>query len=154
MAAFNDVGLQRVVFSKAPGAAPFSNVVFGTAGNDSTLAGDALADRLYGMGGDDVVTGLGGADHIEGGSGNDQLAGGDGVDTLLGGSGADTLDGGVGGDQLLGEAGVDTLRGDAGDDWLDEDRLSLSSSRWSSGNPSMASSPRPESAKGTHSVSS
>ncbi len=120
--AFNDVGLQRVVFSKAPGAAPFSNVVFGTAGNDSTLAGDALADRLYGMGGDDVVTGLGGADHIEGGSGNDQLAGGDGVDTLLGGSGADTLDGGVGGDQLLGEAGVDTLRGDAGDDWLDGGR--------------------------------
>ena len=120
--AFADIGLSRVVFSKAPGGAPFRHVVFGTRNNDVALAGDALDDRLYGMAGNDAIDGLGGADHIEGGSGNDQLAGGDGVDRLRGGADADTLDGGAGGDLLYGDAGTDTLYGGAGDDWLEGGR--------------------------------
>ena len=120
--AFADLTLNRVVFSKAPGAAPFRHVVFGSEANDSALAGDALDDRLYGMAGNDAIDGLGGADTIEGGSGADQLAGGDGVDRLRGGGDADTLDGGAGGDLLYGDAGTDTLHGGAGEDWLDGGR--------------------------------
>jgi len=47
---------------------------------DDTIIGDSLANRLFGMGGNDAV---------EGGGGNDTLDGGDGWDVLDGGPGAD-----------------------------------------------------------------
>lgn len=62
--------------------------VIGSAYND-TLRGDALANGLYGLNGDDTLEGMGGADII---------LGGDGLDTLTGGADNDTLDGGAGTD--------------------------------------------------------
>jgi len=46
-------------------------------------------DRIYGMGGDDVLRGHDGADLIEGGQGNDTLIGGNTNDWLYGGEGDD-----------------------------------------------------------------
>jgi subtilisin-like proprotein convertase family protein len=55
-------------------------------GND-TITGNAMANALHGMRGND---------RLVGGAGNDQLFGGAGTDALQGGSGADILDGGIG----------------------------------------------------------
>ena len=65
--------------------------------------------RIYGYGGDDVLTG---------GSGHDILRGGNGADTLTGGSANDILRGGAGNDKLIGGAGNDLLDGGAGNDIL------------------------------------
>ena len=56
--------------------------------------------RIYGYGGDDVLTG---------GSGNDIIRGGDGNDTILGGAGDDYLNGGAGNDIITGGLGADTV---------------------------------------------
>jgi Ca2+-binding RTX toxin-like protein len=58
------------------------------------VTGTALADALFGMGGDDAVLGMAGNDILYGGDGADQLFGGAGSDTLHGGAGIDRLDGG------------------------------------------------------------
>lgn len=76
---------------------------------DDRITGDAAANGLHGMRGDDVLSGAGGADRLEGGTGSDALAGGAGADTLQGGNGADTLQGGAGRDVLTGGAGADTF---------------------------------------------
>lgn len=76
---------------------------------DGRVAGTALADRLFG---------LDGADMVQGRKGHDQLWGGTGADLLLGGAGRDRLAGGVGRDVLLGGTGADSLQGDAGTDVL------------------------------------
>ena len=78
--------------------------------------GSAAAERLEGLGGDDLLEGRGGADALGGGAGADTLDGGDSNDTLYGGEGADILIGGAGVDKLLGEAGNDILTGGAGAD--------------------------------------
>ena len=85
-----------------------------------TLTGDARANRLFGLGGDDVLSG---------GAGDDVLIGGDGVDSLFGGDGDDNIDagdgddvnvyGGAGNDLIAGAAGNDVLHGDDGDDMVD-----------------------------------
>ena len=75
-----------------------------------TLRGDALGNRLFGMGGDDTLVGLGGDDTMRGNGGNDSLAGGAGDDELWGEAGRDTLDGGTGFDivrYLEEAAGID-----------------------------------------------
>ena len=67
------------------------------------LEGDATANYLKGMGGDDW---------------NDTaIRGKDGG--LFGGGGKDTLEGGAGNDWLEGQGGADTLKGGPGNDWLD-----------------------------------
>ncbi|WP_058754295.1 S8 family serine peptidase [Sphingomonas endophytica] len=60
-------------------------------GND-TLFGNALANELRGMRGNDTLVG---------GAGNDRLYGGAGADTLNGGTGVDLLDGGAGNDTYI-----------------------------------------------------
>jgi Ca2+-binding RTX toxin-like protein len=67
----------------------FENVV-GT-NQDDTITGNAEANKLIGLGGNDT---------LDGGAGNDTLMGGAGNDTLIGGVGADVLDGGNGIDTL------------------------------------------------------
>ena len=57
----------------------------------ATAAGNALANTLYGAGGNDVLSGLGGDDRLVGGAGNDVLIGGGGRDAMSGGAGADTF---------------------------------------------------------------
>jgi Ca2+-binding RTX toxin-like protein len=77
--------------------------VFGGLAGD-LLAGDGLANGLFGQGGDDRLLGRGG---------DDLLIGGDGRDVVLGGAGDDTLDATGSADDL-----PDDLRGGAGDDLL------------------------------------
>lgn len=67
-----------------------SGSMTGLGGND-TLTGTALANRLLGGLGNDVLWGLGGNDSLDGGAGNDFLSGGAGNDTLRGGAGIDTV---------------------------------------------------------------
>ena len=74
---------------------------------DNTFTGDANANHLSGLGGNDTLYGLGGNDHLEGGVGNDLLYGGDGNDLLDGGAGNDLLDGGTGNDRMVGGSGDD-----------------------------------------------
>jgi uncharacterized repeat protein (TIGR01451 family) len=69
--------------------------VFGTAGNDTALAGTTGNDVICGFGGNDTIHANAGADTIYAGAGNDLVFGEAGTDTLVGGPGDDTLDGGT-----------------------------------------------------------
>jgi Ca2+-binding RTX toxin-like protein len=102
-------GIENLVGSK------FSDTLQGDAGANRIdgLEGDNI---LYGWGGDDVLVASSGADRLYGGSGDDDMAAGDGADQVWGDIGNDRLDGGAGADQLRGEAGDDTLTGGDGDD--------------------------------------
>ncbi|MFM9864171.1 MAG: beta strand repeat-containing protein, partial [Micropepsaceae bacterium] len=109
-----------------------------------SITGDALANRLYGLGGNDTIVAGGGNDLLDGGLGDDVLTGDQGNDTaayagnaavalsllLLGpqdtlGAGIDTLSGienvtgGNGNDTLTGNEGANVLNGFHGDDTLD-----------------------------------
>jgi Ca2+-binding RTX toxin-like protein len=127
------------------------NVVTGD-GNDSVI-GNALANAIYGMRGNDQLDGGDGDDTIDGGVGDDLVFGTAGDDRLIGGAGSDALDygrvaggvtvslavataqatGGAGSDmisgfeKLYGTAAGDVLTGDDGDNVLDggagDDRL-------------------------------
>jgi Ca2+-binding RTX toxin-like protein len=96
-----------------PANGTFTIVVNGGAGNDSitVLAKNTeIAEaKLFGGGGDDVLTGADTNDFLEGGEGNDRLVGGKGTDAMNGGSGNDTLvwNNGDGSDRINGDAGND-----------------------------------------------
>ncbi len=108
---------------------------YGTGSNDRIL-GDATAENIDALGGDDTVFGGGGDDSIRGGEGRDSLLGDAGDDTIfgdagndwvVGGADNDTLYGGAdndrlvagsGADELFGGAGADALNGGLGDDTL------------------------------------
>ena len=109
--------------------------IVGTSFND-TIAGNLGVNKLYGLGGDDVLVGspgdpgdpsdLGdflyggiGKDSLYGKYGNDTLEGGDGNDTIYGGDGGDTIYGGDNNDMISGGLGADTMDGGAGKDTLD-----------------------------------
>src|SRR6478672_8125399 len=66
--------------------------------------------KLFGEGGDDVLTGADTSDFLEGGDGNDRLVGAKGTDLMVGGAGNDTLvwNNGDGSDRIDGGAGNDT----------------------------------------------
>jgi len=91
---------------------------------DDVLDGDAEANELTGLDGNDAITGGAGADKLVGGAGNDTLIGGDGNDDLYGGDGDDTLDAGAGDDMLVGGAGSDILIGGLDRDVYEINRLS------------------------------
>ena len=115
----------------------------GPTNGDDVLNGDALANTICGLLGNDTINGLGGNDTLfgdlcndkaklffdldlfpaqAGTDGNDKLNGGDGNDTLFGAGGKDTLRGGKGRDKLFGGDGNDTLAGEDGKDALDGGR--------------------------------
>jgi Ca2+-binding RTX toxin-like protein len=102
---------------RVSGVSTIENVV-GSEGFNDTITGDARANRLWGLGGNDTLDGRAGNDVIAGGSGNDTLRGGDGEDNITGDEGTDTLRGGNDNDMLFGGAGVDDLSGDGGNDAL------------------------------------
>lgn len=106
-----------VIAADGLGVSTIENVIGSNAGSDF-LRGDARANRLAGLGGNDILYGEAGDDVLSGGAGADQLLGGDGIDNLTGDDGADSLDGGAGADLLFGGAGIDTLIGGDGADIL------------------------------------
>jgi Ca2+-binding RTX toxin-like protein len=97
-----------------------------TEGND-ILIGDANANVIDGLGGDDEIYGLEGDDSLYGGIGDDYIIGDEGIDSLDGGDGDDylndiigignTLNGGQGNDAIVagisskidGGAGIDSI---------------------------------------------
>jgi len=112
--------------------------------HDDTLGGNGLANKLWGLDGNDRLTGLEGRDSLYGGNGDDSLEGGTGADLLDGGAGKDaatyryatsgvqlSLAAGVGfhgeafGDRFVGIENVvgslfnDDIAGDAGRNELD-----------------------------------
>ncbi|MCV6610077.1 MAG: DUF642 domain-containing protein [Amphritea sp.] len=105
--------LDEVRFERASPTLRVTSIenVTGTQFNDS-IWGDAVANRLDGKEGDDVLKGLAGDDVLLGGSGNDTLNGGAGADTLRGGIGDDTyvLHRGHGKDVLADTGGRDIIR--------------------------------------------
>jgi Ca2+-binding RTX toxin-like protein len=83
------------------------------------IAADPQPERVWGLGGDDVLTGSAGrASCLMGGAGDDtlQLSGGGGV--AWGEAGADTLEGSPLADELDGGSGTDGFRAGAGDDQI------------------------------------
>jgi Ca2+-binding RTX toxin-like protein len=78
--------------------------------NSSDLInGNEFDNKLFGLGGDDIIKAFNGNDVIGGGSGNDTLYGGDGIDTIDGGSGDDIIVGGRDLNILTGGDGSDTF---------------------------------------------
>ncbi len=63
----------------------------GTDDQGDALTGSAVANWLFGIGGNDVLSGLAGDDVLAGGGGNDILRGGAGADALEGGTGIDLV---------------------------------------------------------------
>jgi Ca2+-binding RTX toxin-like protein len=96
-----------------PADGTFTVVVHGGAGNDAitVLAKNTeIAEaKLFGEGGDDVLTGADTNDFLDGGEGNDRLVGAKGTDLMNGGTGNDTFvwNNGDGPDRINGEAGND-----------------------------------------------
>ena len=74
-----------------------------------TMNGTALADALFGLGGNDLLYGQAGNDILYGGVGNDALFGGAGSDTLHGGLGIDRLDGGSANDIYVVNSAADVI---------------------------------------------
>lgn len=89
----------------------------GSSGDDLLVCGSGR-QRLFGLGGDDVISTGPGNDSVRAGRGDDLVLGGAGRDTLAGEAGDDSLDGGTGNDLLSGGSGADSLVGAAGNDRL------------------------------------
>jgi Ca2+-binding RTX toxin-like protein len=87
--------------------------VYGGPGDD-IVGGGAGTDRLIGGLGRDRLNGNSGPDVMRAGAAHDVLRGGDGDDTLHGGDGPDLLHGNWGNDGLNGGAGTDTCYQDPG----------------------------------------
>ena len=75
-------------------------------------------NRIYGLGGNDILTGGSGNDFIDGGDGNDTLYGGTGNELLIGGAGDDFIATGTGYDIIAfnRDDGRDTVAASAGRD--------------------------------------
>jgi len=88
----------------------------GFGGTSSANVSVAVGGTQIGTSGSDILTGTAGNDSLDGGNGSDILFGNDGNDTLIGGNGTDFLVGSAGDDLLDGGNGDDTLRGGLGED--------------------------------------
>ena len=93
--------------------------VDGTPGNDVLASDAAVAQRVRGFGGEDLLTAAGPGDCLQGGRGADRLVAAPEGSLLRGGHGDDRLAGVDGPDELRGDQGRDVLDGGAGDDDLD-----------------------------------
>lgn len=91
--------------------------IFGLDGSDQ-LTGSGGTDTIAGGAGDDIIFGNAQADTLSGDAGNDTISGGTGDDIIAGGAGADSIQGGLGNDLASGDAGDDVLQGGEGADDL------------------------------------
>lgn len=98
------INVEEVQFNE--GTFSVQSLIYGlaTEGND-LLVGDANANLIDGLGGDDQILGMAGNDTLRGSAGNDTLSGGEGDDVLEGGADDDMLLGGIGNDMLDGGTG-------------------------------------------------
>ena len=71
----------------------------GSAG-PNVIVGGPLGDRLFGLGGDDLLRGRAGNDRLHGGRGRDRIFGDTGADLVIGGPGRDRIVGGRGADRI------------------------------------------------------
>ena len=78
----------------------YTELVFGTDGNDTITGGGGFRDYLNGGAGDDTISAGDGDDRLYGGSGNDTMSGGDGNDRFRGHEGTDDFTGGAGLDEV------------------------------------------------------
>lgn len=94
-----------------------TQVTFSGGTKADKLVGNALANIINGMAGNDTLDGGPGNDTVHGGDGNDKVVGGLGKDKVYGDTGADTLDGNdhKPGDVVDGGAGKDTCIYNKGD---------------------------------------
>lgn len=114
------VGIEHIIgtnFDDIIAGDTVANMLYGGA-NDDLLSGGAAGDTLYGGTQDDTLNGDAGADLLYGGDNADDLFGGTEADTLYGGAGIDSLVGDAGDDVLFGDADADTVQGSAGNDVL------------------------------------
>jgi RTX calcium-binding nonapeptide repeat (4 copies) len=94
----------------------------GSAGRN-VIVGGRLADRLFGLGGNDLLRGRAGNDRLDGGRGRDRVFGDTGADLLIGGPGRDRLVGGRGADRIRARDGhVDLINCGPGRDRVYADR--------------------------------
>lgn len=106
MAAGGAISLDGIdIAALAGGSDEIENIFMGD-GNDAVF-GNALANEIHGMRGDDL---------LRSDLGNDKVYGDDGRDTIHGEDGNDKIWGGDSSDQLYGSAGKDQLHGDLGND--------------------------------------
>src|SRR4028118_347613 len=90
----------------------------GKRGTKKATVSVAVGGTQTGSSGSDILTGTAGNESLDGGNGSDILIGNAGNDTLIGGNGTDFLLGSAGNDLLDGGTGSDTLRGGLGNDTL------------------------------------
>ena len=102
------------VFVEPPGAPP----VVTCKGEQVTIVGTSVDDRIVGTAGRDVIAALDGNDDVRGLDGKDIICGGGGHDLLRGQDGNDKIKGNIGRDRLKGGFGEDRLRGNRGRDIL------------------------------------
>ncbi|MFK7752414.1 MAG: calcium-binding protein [Sedimentitalea sp.] len=110
-----------VFIDGSAGTNTFINIenINGSSVAGDSITGDANANVLNGLGGDDTLIGGGGDDTLIGGDNVDRAradAQGNNADVLKGGAGDDTLLGGLGDDRLFGGKGDDTHTGGEGAD--------------------------------------
>lgn len=104
---------------------------------DDKLTGNALANKIQGLSGNDILLGAGGNDTIEGNDGDDIILGGVGLDKLYGGNGRDLLIGGAQADLLYGNAGDDILIGGTTTHDGNEAALLALMAEWTSANSNL-----------------
>ena len=128
---FSSIGVERNGTPASANVAIAYGVVIENAASGSghdTVYGNAAANELRGLTGNDTLSGLEGDDVLYGNQGADWVLGESGADTLFGGQGTDALSGGSESDLIYGnlesdvawgDDGADTLFGGQGDDTLD-----------------------------------
>ena len=89
----------------------------------NVIVGGPLGDRLFGLGGNDLLRGRAGNDRLYGGRGRDRLFGDTGADLLVGGPDRDRLVGGRGADRIWArDRNVDAINCGPGRDRVVADR--------------------------------
>jgi RTX calcium-binding nonapeptide repeat (4 copies) len=83
-----------------PRAAPKRAITRRGSAGRNVIVGGPRGDRLFGLGGNDLLRGRAGNDHLDGGRGLDRVFGDTGADLVIGGPGRDRLVGGRGADRI------------------------------------------------------